>query len=596
MVVAVATLSVTAVAAAAVPRSLFVPPHTVANSITERSNSHNKRSLVSSSSTTTTNGYYWNQLRGGAAASASVTSSVKTATTTAASATASATSSTALLALKKTTTSSATTTATATSKLERIDYDAANTDAGSLTIPQLAQKLQLDQTSVIIKKAGLSVDQVAARQAQYGPNELKAKPTTSIWQLIAEQFQDRLVQILLGVAVLSAVFSVLQQQGNASGNSAISSNLDQVESLWQAMVEPAVILAILVLNAATGVWQSMSADDSLASLQKLQAQYCRVYRGNGVLQEVAAVDLVPGDVLVVSVGDKIAADARLVSLEQSLSLQVDQGSLTGESVTVGKLAGEEGTVAADSPVQDQKGMLFAGTMVTAGRGKAIVVQTGMDTQFGKIQAGVTEAAATQVKTPLAIKLDDFGETLTVIIGVICLAVWIVSIPKMNDPSFDNVWQGGIYYAKVAVALGVAAIPEGLPAVITLCLSLGTRRMAERNVIVRKLPSVETLGCVTTICTDKTGTLTQNGTCKSVCKCKGVSCFPLPLPTHMPVKVPNIPFCLSVSLFRNDRCHSRHDGARQQGGGQDSRRSGDCKGAPCGRIVLFTHWKGERYSV
>jgi Ca2+-transporting ATPase len=133
----------------------------------------------------------------------------------------------------------------------------------------------------------------------------------------------------------------------------------------------------------------------------------------------------------------------------------------------------------------------------------------MDTQFGKIQAGVTEAAATPVKTPLAIKLDDFGDTLTWIIGVICLAVWLVSIPKMNDPSFANVWQGGIYYAKVAVALGVAAIPEGLPAVITLCLSLGTRRMAERNVIVRKLPSVETLGCVTVICTDKTGTLTTN---------------------------------------------------------------------------------------
>ena len=133
----------------------------------------------------------------------------------------------------------------------------------------------------------------------------------------------------------------------------------------------------------------------------------------------------------------------------------------------------------------------------------------MATQFGRIQQGVTSAAAETTKTPLAIKLDEFGDTLTIIIGVICFAVWVVSIPKMNDPSFATVWEGAIYYAKVAVALGVAAIPEGLPAVITLCLSLGTRRMAERNVLVRKLPSVETLGCTSVICSDKTGTLTQN---------------------------------------------------------------------------------------
>jgi Ca2+-transporting ATPase len=403
------------------------------------------------------------------------------------------------------------------SPLQRLDYNASATDAGSLSLQDILAQLQtkavvdvdLDAEadgSVVnldFTKSGLSDTDVKARLAQYGPNELKAQPKTSMWQLIAEQFQDRLVQILLVVAVLSAVFSILQQQGT-TGSATV-----EAESLWKALVEPSVILAILFLNAATGVWQSMSADNSLAALQKMQAVLCRVQRNNGTLTEIPAADLVPGDILMVSVGDKIAADARLISLEQSLSLQVDQGSLTGESVTVGKLPGDQGMAAPDSPVQDQKSLLFAGTMVTAGRGRAIVVQTGMDTQFGKISAGVTEAAATPVKTPLAAKLDDFGEQLTWIIGVICLAVWLVSIPKMNDPSFANVWQGGIYYAKVAVALGVAAIPEGLPAVITLCLSLGTRRMAERNVIVRKLPSVETLGCVTVICTDKTGTLTTN---------------------------------------------------------------------------------------
>jgi Ca2+-transporting ATPase len=457
----------------------------------------------------------WRRLRGGAAGTISSSSNVDTtaASSTVLSLTSPSQEESASSSSPKPDTSTPSTTNPSDSSVETstkqptqvqappkwLAYNSSGTDAGSLSMEELlAQLVQTSKTPTDFTKQGLTDAQVAARLAQYGPNQLKARPKTSIWCLIAEQFQDRLVQILLAVAVLSAVFSVLQQQGAI-----------EAESLWKALVEPSVILAILVLNAATGVWQSMSADDSLAALQKMQAVQCRVYRNGGVLTEIPAADLVPGDIMAVSVGDKIAADARLISLRQSLSCQVDQSSLTGESVTVGKLPGDQGRAAPNSPVQDQRGMLFAGTMVTAGRGKAVVVQTGMDTQFGKIQAGVTEAAATQVKTPLAIKLDDFGEQLTIIIGVICLAVWIVSIPKMNDPSFPSVWQGGIYYAKVAVALGVAAIPEGLPAVITLCLSLGTRRMAERNVIVRKLPSVETLGCVTVICTDKTGTLTTN---------------------------------------------------------------------------------------
>jgi len=156
-------------------------------------------------------------------------------------------------------------------------------------------------------------------------------------------------------------------------------------------------------------------------------------------------------------------------------------------------------------------MLYGGTVITSGKGVGVVVRTGMDTEMGKIQKGVTEAASDSqaTKTPLAIKLDEFGDSLTVVIGVICLGMWIASIPKFSDPSFATQLEGAVYYAKVAVALGVAAIPEGLPAVITLCLSLGTRRMAKRNVIVRKLQSVETLGCTSVICTDKTGTLTTN---------------------------------------------------------------------------------------
>jgi Ca2+-transporting ATPase len=380
---------------------------------------------------------------------------------------------------------------------------------------------------------GLTNEDAQARLLQFGTNTLLQPPQKSIWKLIAQQFEDRLVQILLAVAVVSGIFSFLELSTSTTTTVSVSSTTSTVinhESLWKSFVEPLVILAILVLNAAVGVWQTKSATASLDALQQMQPTLCTVKRQGEWIAAYPASYLVPGDVLQVRAGDKIPADARLCSSGGSTggagyggaSLRVDQGSLTGESVTVSKLAGDEGmttsttgtsntgTSTLDSTaLQDQRGMLFSGTVVTSGSGQALVVRTGMDTQFGKIQKGVTDAQQQEPKTPLALKLDDFGATLTVIIGAICLAVWLISIPKMNDPSFASVWEGAIYYAKVAVALGVAAIPEGLPAVITLCLSLGTRRMAERNVIVRKLPSVETLGCTSVICTDKTGTLTTN---------------------------------------------------------------------------------------
>jgi P-type E1-E2 ATPase len=183
---------------------------------------------------------------------------------------------------------------------------------------------------------------------------------------------------------------------------------------------------------------------------------------------------------------------------------------------VGKLPGDEGLedMSSDSvtlPIQDQSAMLFSGSLVTRGSGTALVVRTGINTQIGKIQSTLLEAQSEteERKTPLGEQLDQFGTKLSYIIGFICLVVWVTSIPRFSDNAFDTWLEGAIYYAKVSVALGVAAIPEGLPAVITLCLSLGTRRMAERNVIVRKLPSVETLGCTSVICSDKTGTLTSN---------------------------------------------------------------------------------------
>jgi Ca2+-transporting ATPase len=235
-------------------------------------------------------------------------------------------------------------------------------------------------------------------------------------------------------------------------------------------------------------------------------------------QEIAdfpAEDLVPGDWIVLKTGDKVPADCRLVKYYNGRrSLTVDETCLTGESLAVEKLLGDEGLAPPNSPVQAQRGMVFAGTTVVGGGGLALVVATGTNTEFGTIRSGVLDAKKDthDQKTPLGRQLDAFGNQLTTLIGGICALVWIASIPKMfarDSTVFASPLEGMVYYAKVAVALGVAAIPEGLPAVITLCLSLGTRRMAQRNVIVRNLPSVETLGCVSVICSDKTGTLTTN---------------------------------------------------------------------------------------
>jgi magnesium-transporting ATPase (P-type) len=385
-----------------------------------------------------------------------------------------------------------------------LSYNASSVDAGILTMDEIWD--QLHSSSL-----GLTNEEAKWRLQRFGPNSLEKPPTKSLLALILEQFEDRLVQILLVVAVLSALFSVAEV---TTAPSDISGAVAQ-EAIWKSFVEPLVIVAILALNAAVGVSQSRSASDSLAALEQLQAALCTVVRHDPLSQQAsygivtAASNLVPGDIIELRTGDKIPADGRLISLTSSV-LTVDEGPLTGESVAVFKLPADEGrALIAGATVTAQRGMLFAGTCVTQGAGRVVVTQTGMDTQFGRIQRGVLVAKAEQPKTPLQLKLDEFGETLTVIIGVICLAVWIVSIPKMNDPSFSSTWEGALYFAKVAVALGVAAIPEGLPAVITLCLSLGTRRMAQRNVIVRNLPSVETLGCTSVICTDKTGTLTTN---------------------------------------------------------------------------------------
>ena len=265
------------------------------------------------------------------------------------------------------------------------------------------------------------------------------------------------------------------------------------------------------MNAAVGVRMGMSAESSLESLSKLNPATATVVRGGKITAELPVSQIVPGDIIMLKTGDKVPADSRVMMVNGG-RLGSDESALTGEPETVDKVASEiEATPGGRPPaIQLQCNMLFSGTLITAGSCAAMVTSTGENTEIGKISSSVQAAASEAPPTPLQAKLDKFASKLSLIVGSICLACFASNIPKFTDDVFDgSLLKGCLHYAKVSVALGVAAIPEGLPAVITLCLSLGTRRMARRNVIVRNLPSVETLGCTSVICSDKTGTLTSN---------------------------------------------------------------------------------------
>ena len=263
------------------------------------------------------------------------------------------------------------------------------------------------------------------------------------------------------------------------------------------------ILTILILNAVVGISQESSAEKAIAALQEYSANEAKAIR-DGHVSRIRAEDLVPGDIITVTVGDRIPADCRVLAI-QSNSFAVDQAILTGESESVGKdIAAVKDLKAVK---QDQINTLFSGTTVVTGHATAIVVLSGSSTAIGDIHESIT--AQISEPTPLKQKLNDFGDTLAKVISVICIIVWLINIPHFNDPNHGSWAKGAIYYLKIAVSLGVAAIPEGLAVVITTCLALGTRKMAAKNAVVRSLPSVETLGSCSVICSDKTGTLTTN---------------------------------------------------------------------------------------
>jgi len=312
---------------------------------------------------------------------------------------------------------------------------------------------------------GLNLKQVASRQLNFS-NVMEEGPSIKPYQILLNQFTDTMVLVLLGATVVSGVVG--------------------------AMVDAITIMTIVVINAVLGFIQEYKAERSLEEIKKMASPFAVVVRG-GQRQKIEAAELVPGDVVLVEAGDKVPADIRLL---QSFGLEVDESALTGESVPVEKNAAIISPQ--DCPLAERGNMAFMGTAITRGRGRGVVVGTGMQTIMGEIAGMIRVAEKTM--TPLQLKLDQLGKVLIVICIIVCAIVAVLGI--MRGENALTMFMAGI-------SLAVAAIPEGLPAIVTVVLALGVQRMAKRNAIVRKLPAVETLGCTTVICSDKTGTLTRN---------------------------------------------------------------------------------------
>ena len=319
---------------------------------------------------------------------------------------------------------------------------------------------------------GLTREEAERRLAQFGPNELVEKEKTRPWVLFLEQFKNFLIIILLVAAVISGVLA-LTGEGN----------------IW----EPILIVIIVFFAAGLGFVQEYRSEKTMEALKQMTAPTATVIR-DGEEEEISARDLVPGDIILLQTGDRIPADSRLT---EAVNLRIDEAPLTGESVAVDKT---NEIISGDIPVADRKNMAYMGTTVVYGRGKALVTGTGMATEFGKIAGMLQEVKPPP--TPLQVSLDKIGK----IVGIACLAICAgVAGVGIIVGMFSHILEAFIW----GVSLAVAAVPEALPAVTTICLALGVQRMVKRHALLRHLPAVETLGCTTFICSDKTGTLTQN---------------------------------------------------------------------------------------
>ena len=323
------------------------------------------------------------------------------------------------------------------------------------------------------EESGLTTEEVNTRKEKYGLNELAKKKKKSTFVKFLEQFKDFMIIVLIISAVISGIVGVKQE--GLSG-----------------MTDTIIILVVIIANAIIGVLQENKAEKSLEALQKLSSHVAKVMR-NGKLLTIPSRELVPGDVVILETGDYVPADLRII---EAVNLKAQESALTGESVPVEKMSAriEDEKVG----IGDRINMLFASSLITYGRGKAIVVETGMNTEVGKI-ANIINSAE-EGETPLQIKLNKLGKTLGIVALIICFVIFGIGLLYGKDV---------IEMFLTAVSLAVAAIPEGLPAVSTIVLAIGVQRMVKKNAIVKKLPAVETLGSATVICSDKTGTLTQN---------------------------------------------------------------------------------------
>ncbi|MBR3715166.1 MAG: calcium-translocating P-type ATPase, PMCA-type [Clostridia bacterium] len=322
-------------------------------------------------------------------------------------------------------------------------------------------------------KSGLTSAQVASLQEKYGPNKLREKKKKTMLQRFFDQFKDVMILILIVAAIISFVIVCVEQN-------------------WGELFEPGLILLIVILNAVMGVMQESKAEKALDALKNMSAPHARVIR-DGEEKVVEASELVPGDIIKLEAGDFIPADARLL---HSVSLKSEESALTGESVPSEKDA--EITVDEKAPIGDRTNMVFSGCSVTYGTALAIVTATGMDTEMGKIANLLDSENDSQ--TPLQQKLAQLGKYLGIVALAACAIIFVVGLINKIPP---------LEIFMTAVSLAVSAIPEGLPAIVTIVLSIGVQRMVKRNALIRRLPAVETLGGASVICSDKTGTLTQN---------------------------------------------------------------------------------------
>ena len=340
------------------------------------------------------------------------------------------------------------------------------------------QKIMQD---LAVGENGLSSQQVSERMAQYGPNKLKEGEKESLLSKFLAQLTDPMTIILIVAAIISAITASLSGEGFA---------------------DVFIILFVVIMNAVLGVYQESKAEAAIEALQEIAAATSKVIR-DGHQLTIRSEELVPGDIILLEAGDSVPADARII---ESASMKIEEAALTGESVPVTKhadvlVAEANGEV----PLGDRKNMVYMGSIVSYGRGRAVVVATGMETEMGKIADALTQAK--DEDTPLQIKMGELSKILSVIVLGICAVIFGVDIIRNLKTGITGPMLLDTF--MVAVSLAVAAIPEGLSAVVTILLSIGVTKMSNNHAIIRKLTAVETLGCTQIICSDKTGTLTQN---------------------------------------------------------------------------------------